>query len=372
MQVKSLCPFHGILLIIKEIALSFEMETMKNPILVLKIGTASITKDNGDLDQVAIVDIVRQLARIHNDYRIVIVSSGAVGTGKNLLRNYSGEIIERKAAAAIGNPLLVNKYAQFFDPYGINIAQSLCERQHFSNPLQFDQIKQTFEELWDNDIIPIANENDVVSNLELKFSDNDELATLLAVGFGASRLLLGTSVDGVLDKDNQVIKEIEKINENILSLAYKEKTGPGLGGMTSKLTFARLATNMGIKTTIFGIRSENSILKVLKDATGTLCHPSKDFDLAERKSWLSSGNLVTGKLQIDAEGAANLLKGDSLKVVSVKKIINNFEKGEVFEIQNGKGSAIAVAKAFISSREILEKIQDTTFQIADSNVIVLL
>ena len=345
---------------------------MKKPILVLKIGTASITKDNGDLNQVTMVDIVRQLASIHHNYRIVVVSSGAVGTGKNLLKNYSGKITERKAAAAIGNPLLLNKYAQFFAPYDMAIAQSLCERQHFSNPTQFNQLRETFEELWTNDIIPIANENDVVSNLELKFSDNDELATLIAVGFGASNLLFGTSVPGLMDQDKNIIRRIGKIDEEILSLANKESSSMGLGGMVSKLTFARLATRMGIKTTIFGIKTENGIIRALEDQTGTLFDPQEEISPDARTKWLSSGNLVTGKLQIGKEGVMDLFKGNSLRVVSVTKIIENFEKGEIFEIQNGQGSSLAVARASISSKEIIEKIKDSTFEIAAGPDIVML
>ncbi len=345
---------------------------MEKPLLVLKIGTASITTENGDLNQVTMVDIVRQVAKIHKDFHLVIVSSGAVGTGKNLLNNYSGKITERKAAAAIGNPLLLNKYAQFFSPYNISIAQSLCERQHFSNPIQFSQLKQTFEELWKNDIIPIANENDVVSNLELKFSDNDELATLIAVGFGASRLLLGTAVPGLLDAGNQLVPEVNKIDEHILAMAHKGGSQLGLGGMISKLTFARLATSLGIKTTIFGINTEDGIIKSLKDETGTLFHPQQNISEAQRTEWLNSGNLVTGKIQVDTLIVSKLINGDSLTVTSVKKIIKNFEKGEIFEIQNGQGNAIAVARADISSKEILEKLNEPGFEVAKSPDIVLL
>ncbi len=227
---------------------------MNKPIVILKIGTASISNENGELNQTVMVEIARQLGLLHQDFHWIMVSSGAVGTGKNFITNYKGTIIERKAAAAIGNPILLQKYAQFLAPYHIGIAQSLCERSHFSDQEQFTQLKQTIRELWKNNIIPIANENDVVSNLELKFSDNDELATLLAVGFGASLLLLGTAVPGVMDSTGAVIPEISNIDEDILSLATSDTSNSGLGGMISKLTFARLATKMGIETIIFDIR----------------------------------------------------------------------------------------------------------------------
>lgn len=141
---------------------------MKKPILVIKFGTASITNQNGDLTDKVIAEIARQVSTIHNQYRIVLVSSGAVAAGKSYINNYKQRLSERKAAAAIGNTLLLNKYSDYFRPYGISIAQSLCERNHFSNRNQFLQLKKTYEKLWDNEIIPIANENDVVSNSTLR------------------------------------------------------------------------------------------------------------------------------------------------------------------------------------------------------------
>ncbi|MDH3709115.1 MAG: glutamate 5-kinase [Cyclobacteriaceae bacterium] len=341
------------------------------PILILKIGTASITKESGDLDQVAMVDITRQIASIHDKYNVIIVSSGAVGNGRNFLSNYQGNIIERKAAAAIGNPLLINKYTQFFAPYEICIAQSLCERQHFTHPSQFQQLKATFEELWKNGIIPIANENDVVSNLELKFSDNDELATLLAVGFGADVMLLGTSVDGVYDQQDRVISFIEQIDESILGLARAEKTELGLGGMSTKLTFARLATKMGIKTVIFNSRKPEAILKAINGETGTVCKPQQSSS-EERMKWLLSGNLVRGKLQVDHVTCQALRENQGLKLEGVKKIIENFERGEVFEILNGDQASFAVARAMISSKEILENLDNKSFEIAPRTEIILL
>lgn len=324
---------------------------MKKPVAILKIGTASITDVNGELNQAVMVEIARQLGSLHYRFNWIVVSSGAVGNGKNFLNNYQGSIIERKAAAAIGNPILLQKYAQFLAPYKISIAQSLCERSHFSNEEQFDQLKQTFQELWKNGVIPIANENDVVSNLELKFSDNDELATLLAVGFGASLLLLGTSVPGVIDSQGNTIAEISNIDENILSLATARLSSNGLGGMISKLTFARLATKMGIETVIFDIRKSGAIEEALKRNNGTVClaHHSST---RQRKQWLASGNIVRGKIKIKKSALRSLLDGKRLLVENVSEIIEPFTKGEVFEILNIDSRSVAVARSQISSGSI--------------------
>lgn len=244
------------------------MKNTNKPILVIKFGTASITRDNGELNESVIAEIAKQVAAVHDRYNVVLVSSGAVAAGKRFLKEYTGTISERKAAAAIGNPLLLNKYTQYFAQYGIPVAQSLCERSHFSNRNQFLQLHKTYEELWASGIIPIANENDVVSDLELKFSDNDELATLIAVGFGASMLLFSTSVGGVLDRSKKIVPVIPVIDEAAFSLADTSKSSLGLGGMVSKLTFARLATRMGIQVVIFGIGTPDALPSLRKEKQG--------------------------------------------------------------------------------------------------------
>lgn len=344
---------------------------MSKPILVIKFGTASITHANGDLDETVIAGVARQVAELHQQYHIVLVSSGAVAAGKQYLQEYEGTISQRKAAAAIGNPLLLSKYSRYFAPYNIAVAQSLCERQHFSNRDQFLQLKRTYEELWASNIIPIANENDVVSSLELKFSDNDELATLIAVGFGASLLLFSTSVAGVLDREGKVVPQIDVIDKTALSLADKEKSALGLGGMVSKLTFARLATRMGIRVVIFGIRTNDGILNAIAGKTGTLCL-AQPCSMPARRKWLASGSLVTGRILIDTGAQQALEKRHSLLAVGVKEVLEKFECGEVIEIINDDNIVIAVGRAKISS-DILEtnhKAQNT--EVAHADDIVLL
>lgn len=344
---------------------------VEKPVVILKIGTSAITKTSGVLDQAVMVEIARQIGAVMDQYHLIVVSSGAVGTGKNHLDNYQGTITERKAAAAIGNPLLLQKYGQFLEPYDIGIAQSLCERSHFANHWQFQQLKDTIRELWKHRIVPIANENDVVSNLELKFSDNDELATLLAVGFDASVLLMGTAVDGVLDESGSLITQIATIDERILSLAKPRKSDFGLGGMISKLNFARLATKLGIKTVIFNTRQPGAIIKALQGETGTVCHPQSSSP-QDREKWLLSGNITRGKLQVDESTCEKLGNGSGLTLDGVSRVLENFEKGEIFEIQNAQGKSIAVARALISSKQILEIMPNKSFELATKEEIVVL
>ena len=343
----------------------------QSPILVIKFGTASITQANGEPDETIIAEIARQVATLHKHYHIVMVSSGAVGAGKHFIKDYSGAIAERKAAAAIGNPLLLNIYAKYFSKYTIQIAQSLCERQHFGNREQFLQLKETYQELWRNGIIPIANENDVVSNRELKFSDNDELATLIATGFGAETLMICTSVGGLLDKEKNIIRKIDTIDNQILSLVDNSKSALGSGGMASKLTFTKLATRMGIKVIIFGMKTTDGILMAMRGEAGSEFLP-QEANLSARNKWLASGSLTVGTLQIDTGASKALQKRSSLLAVGIKKVKGDFEAGEVVEIVDSHGLMIAVARIKVSSVELLANLATTNFEVANANDIVLI
>jgi glutamate 5-kinase len=344
---------------------------MTKPVLVLKFGTASITKPNGEPNEPVMVDIARQVAVLHPHYRIVLVSSGAVGAGKSLIHDYRGDITQRKAAAAVGNLLLLNQYSRFFSIYGISIAQSLCERHHFANRDQFLQLKQTYEELWANDIIPIANENDVVSNRELKFSDNDELATLIAVGFGAEALMLCTSVGGLLDANSQIIRQVTDFDERVFGVVRTDKSSLGLGGMASKLTFAKLATRMGIRVVIFGMSEPDSISRALKSEIGTEFIPHATA-LSARNRWLASGSLAVGQIQIDAGAVRALKQRRSLLAVGVRTITGEFATGEMIEIIAEDQTTVAVARARISSEGLSQQLNQQNVEVANANDIVLL
>lgn len=344
---------------------------MSRPVLVLKFGTASITKPTGEPNEPIMVDIARQVAALHPYYRIVLVSSGAVGAGKALIREYKGDITQRKAAAAVGNLLLLNQYSRFFSIYGISIAQSLCERHHFANRDQFLQLKQTYEELWANDLIPIANENDVVSNRELKFSDNDELATLIAVGFGAEAMMLCTSVGGLMDASGQIIRQVTTFDERVFSVVRTDKSLLGLGGMASKLTFAKLATRMGIRVVIFGLNEPDSLGRALRGETGTEFLPQSST-LSARNRWLGSGSLVVGRVQIDAGAVRALQRRRSLLAVGIRTVLGEFSTGEMIEIIDEHQEPVAVARVRISSETLAQQLNQQNVEVANANDIVLL
>jgi len=341
---------------------------MSKSILVIKFGSSSITHANGEVNEQTLEKIAAQVAILQPNFHIVLVSSGAVAAGKSVIKNYKGTLSERKAAAAVGNPLLIAKYNHYFQKYGIAIAQSLCERHHFSQREQFLQLKETYQELWKNGVIPIANENDVVSNVELKFSDNDELATLIATGFGAEKLLISTSVGGLLDTNGQIIRHVQKIDSDILSVVSSDTSSTGLGGMISKLTFTRLASRLGIKVVIFGLEQGRGIIDALEEKIGTVFE-AQEASLTARQKWLATGSLIAGKAVLDKGAVKAIGQRKSLLSVGVIEYLGDFDKGEVIELLDISRNPVAIARARCSKSELQQAVSSIEVAHADDIVI---
>ena len=341
---------------------------MSKSILVIKFGSSSITHANGEVNEQTLEKIAAQVATLQPNYHIVLVSSGAVAAGKSVIKNYKGTLSERKAAAAVGNPLLIAKYNHYFQKYGIAIAQSLCERHHFSQREQFLQLKETYQELWKNGVIPIANENDVVSNVELKFSDNDELATLIATGFGAEKLLISTSVGGLLDSNGEIIRHVQKIDSDILSVVSSDTSSTGLGGMISKLTFTRLASRLGIKVVIFGLEQGRGIIDALEEKIGTVFE-AQEASLTARQKWLATGSLIAGKAVLDKGAVKAIGQRKSLLSVGVIEYLGDFDKGEVIELLDISRNPVAIARARCSKSELQQA--NSSIEVAHADDIVI-
>ena len=341
---------------------------MSKSILVIKFGSSSITHANGEVNEQTLEKIAAQVATLQPNYHIVLVSSGAVAAGKSVIKNYKGTLSERKAAAAVGNPLLIAKYNHYFQKYGIAIAQSLCERHHFSQREQFLQLKETYQELWKNGVIPIANENDVVSNVELKFSDNDELATLIATGFGAEKLLISTSVGGLLDSNGEIIRQVQKIDSDILSVVSSDTSSTGLGGMISKLTFTRLASRLGIKVVIFGLEQGRGIIDALEEKIGTVFE-AQEASLTARQKWLATGSLIAGKAVLDKGAVKAIGQRKSLLSVGVIEYLGDFDKGEVIELLDISRNPVAIARARCSKSELQQT--NSSIEVAHADDIVI-
>jgi glutamate 5-kinase len=343
---------------------------MEKPVLVIKIGSSILADADGNLDTAIIARIAAAVAGLTERFRVILVSSGAVSSGKMFLKAYKGRLVERKAAAAIGNPILIREYSRFFSAYNIQVAQALFERHHFSSRHQFLQMKETVTELWRNSILTIANENDTVSNHELKFSDNDELATLIAVAFNAASMILCTTAGGFLNDKGEIIPVVENIDSDLLHFLRDEKSAHGTGGMASKLSFTRLATSLGISVVMCGIGGEASFANALDGNEGTTFR-ARHSTLKDRQKWLASGSITIGSIQIDDGAYKALCDRKSLLVIGVVKVHRPFSESEMVELLNSNGEIVGVAKMKLSSLVLEEKNSQRNVLAAHADDIVI-
>ncbi|HEY1023301.1 MAG TPA: glutamate 5-kinase [Flavisolibacter sp.] len=342
---------------------------MEKPVVVIKIGSSILANASGNLAEEKVAKIASEVAQLSNNYRVVLVSSGAVSSGKSALPSYKGKMAERKAAAAIGNPILVAAYSRCFATYNINVAQALLERHHFSNRKQFLQLKETITELWRNNILAIVNENDFVSDHELKFSDNDELATLIAVAFNAQTLILCTTSGGFLDKDGNVIPFIDTIDDNLLSLLRNETSKHGTGGMASKLSFTKLATRLGITVVMCGLNGESAFRNALEGKEGTT-FSAKTSALKDRQKWLASGSITSGAVQLDNGACMALAARKSLLAIGITNVLRPFSVGEIVELINPGGETIGVAQMRLSSTAVKSGEQHNSMAAHADNIVI--
>lgn len=336
----------------------------------MKLKTAVISGSDGTISRPIVQKVAAGIAALSESYHVILVSSGAVGSGKAFLRQYKGSITERKAAAAVGNPLLIMLYQKYFSKYDIPVAQALCERHHFSNRRSFLQLKETFNAFWQNGILPIVNENDLVSNVELKFSDNDELATLIAIGFDAETMIICTSAGGFMDKYKQIIPVVPKIDQTILGYVTTDKSSLGLGGMTSKLTFTRLATSLGIQVVICGLSGKAPFAAALSGANGTT-FKAQSSNLKARQKWLASGSITLGSIFVDKGAAKALLQRRSLLTVGITSIQGKFAEGEVVQLVDEEENIIGVAKVKMGTSAIMESVNRKNVLAAHADDIVI-
>lgn len=228
--------------------------------IVVKVGTSTLTHDNGAANLKSIEQLVRVLADLQNyGHQIILVTSGAiaVGTAKMSLSERPKELRMKQAAAAVGQCQLMHFYDKFFEEYNRSVAQILLTDEDVADVKRAESLSGTFEALMEMGIIPIVNENDSVSSAEIEtgdrkvLGDNDTLSAIVARLCKADLLVLMSDIDGLYDsdphknKDAKLIHEVNDITSDILKMASGEGTWRGTGGMVTKLSAAKIATEAG-------------------------------------------------------------------------------------------------------------------------------
>lgn len=220
-------------------------------VIVIKIGTGVLTRENGTLDGSSLVKLVTAVAELKSlGYCCVMVSSGAVGAGVSALSlgAYPDDVETRQAAAAVGQARLMQRYQTLFEQFELDVAQLLLTGTDLRD--HRERISATMGRLLqEGDIIPIVNENDSVAIEELRVGDNDLLSARVAELLGAKALILLTSVDGILDQGGRLIDQVKELSE-VRSYIRAESGKFSIGGMASKLIAVEYARDRGVEVVI--------------------------------------------------------------------------------------------------------------------------
>lgn len=237
--------------------------------VLIKIGTNTIIK-NEEIDKEFLTNLVLEVNELTKfGKKVCIISSGAIGLGKKAI-NFNPTIVkEQQGLAAIGQIKLMQEYQKRFESIGLEVGQILLSQQDLLNKECFDNIKNAFDFLFEHKIIPIVNENDVVATEELRkngsFSDNDALASLLAIKINADLLIIITEKGGLVGKNGEIIKEFHNNTE----LANLENTNGGRGGIESKLKAIFTTTQNGCDCFITSSKEITNLTK--QKISGTAC-----------------------------------------------------------------------------------------------------
>ncbi len=335
--------------------------------IVVKIGTSSLTQpETGCLALSTIASLVETLTTLRQQgHQIILVSSGAVGVGcaRLGLAERPRSITLKQAIAAVGQGRLIRVYDDLFTTLQQPIAQVLLTRSDLVERNRYVNVANTFGELLRLGVIPIVNENDTVAIEELKFGDNDTLSALVASLVEADWLFLLTDVDRLYSADPRYHPDAKPISlvNNIADLATLQvqtgdsRSGWGTGGMTTKITAARIATSTGVKTVIAEGRIPRNIEKILQgEPLGTQFEPqSRSFNARQR--WIAYGLIPMGKLYLDS-GAVKAIcdAGKSLLAVGITQVEGEFQSEDAVQLCNPHGEEIARGIVNYSSVELAQ------------------
>lgn len=314
--------------------------------MVVKLGTGILTGRRKQIDPRKIEQLVEQVAAQHKDGReVVVVSSGAVGAGMGVLNieKRPTDLSDLQACAAVGQSALMSTYSKLFAKYNLKVAQVLLTHDDLEDQDRHLNARNTIVSLLDKGVIPIVNENDAVSYTELKFGDNDWLASLVACLLPADLLIILTTVDGLVEnfgkKNPHTITVVEKIDTHIQKLAGGTLSNMAIGGMEAKIRAAKMTIRTGIPLVIASGKKKRVISNIIhgKDE-GTFFVP-RASKLKGRKRWIAFFHHPKGSLWVD-NGARNALrdKGKSLLPPGISQCIGEFNKGDVVRICDLEGT----------------------------------
>lgn len=330
--------------------------------VVVKVGSNVLTGGTDALDSATMASITQQIAALmRRGCQVLVVTSGAIAAGRHRLKAHHAslapeqlparDVQSRQALAAIGQSRLMALWDELFEQEGVTIAQALLTRRDLADRPAYLNARNTLLNLIDLRVVPIANENDVVSIEEIrdsKIGDNDNLSAQVANLVDADLLLILTDLPGLYtadprrDPDARLIERVERIDDEIVRAASGVAGARGTGGMATKVQAARIAMGSGTHVVLADGRARDIVLRaVAGEPVGTHFLPSGDR-IESRRRYLMSGLQARGRIQVDGGAATALLAGGkSLLPAGVTACEGEFQRGDVVQVFTADGRQVA-------------------------------
>ena len=331
-------------------------------IIVIKIGSSLLINNKKKIRKKWLSEFAKDIKDlIKENKKIIIVSSGAIAMGcKKLDINKKNLKLDKsQAVASIGQIELMNLFSKSFSKLRINISQILLTLEDTEQRRRAINAKRTFDNLFRLGFVPVVNENDSIATSEIKYGDNDRLASRVAQISAADSLVLLSDVNGLYNQNPKIFKsakllrEIKNIDKNIEKIATKSVGEYGTGGMRTKIDAAKICQLSGCQMAIANGLANRPIKKIMNENNCTWFLP-KISKLDARKKWIISSVSPKGKLVIDDGAKEALSNGKSLLAAGIKKVSGKFKKGDHIKILDKQNFECARGLSSFSSEEILK------------------
>lgn len=318
------------------------MSKEKKLVITVKVGSNVITNPQGLPDEHVIAEISRQIKGLRaRGHHAILVTSGAVAAGRSIYHfpRKTDTVVQRQILASLGQVKLISLYKEAFEKEGMMCAQVLVTKEDFKSRHHYLNMQNCLSALLSHDIVPILNENDVVSITELMFTDNDELAGLVSAMMNTNLLVILTNVDGVFDGDpsqpgTKVIHEYDPKLIRLQEIASAKKSAFGRGGILTKCQTAEKIAGIGIPVHIANGRTANVVLQVVDGERIGTRFPAQRLASSFKKYMAHAYEEAKGKVVIN-EGAKKVLHSTtahSLLPVGITQVIGKFKKGDLIKI----------------------------------------
>ncbi|MCC5929040.1 MAG: glutamate 5-kinase [Cyclobacteriaceae bacterium] len=332
--------------------------------IAIKVGSNVLTKNDGLPNLDIMLSLVKQMANLNQEgVEVILISSGAVAAGRGLLSlpAKTDPVAGRQVLSSIGQVQLMQHYTELFKSFNLLCAQVLVTRQDFKDRQHYLNMRSCINTLLQYGIIPVVNENDVVSVTELMFTDNDELAGLVAAMVNADALIILSNIDGVYDGDpampgSKIISVYDPEAIDLDHIASTKKSGFGRGGIITKCRNAIKSAGLGTEVFIANGYTESVISRIAAgENLGTRFKAKKSAN--NIKKWIGhSAGFATGKVYIN-QGAAQILKSQkaaSLLPVGITHIEGFFQKNDIIRIFDHQNKEIGLGRAQYGDKKAQE------------------